>query len=140
AGPRGSGGWSWPVISAARAASASTTIVRTRPWRTRRCCAGARRTDPRLRPGSGVDLRGRVLARPPCRGRQSRRGRSNTYGLGAKCEETPEVLTTRRGAERTRFAAPALPAAARQAGGYAALTACAPTPDQGLGRAHHAPP
>src|SRR5262249_9017748 len=107
AGPRGSGGWSWPVISAARAASASTTIVRTRPWRTRRCCAGARRTDPRLRPGSGVDLRGRVLARPPCRGRQSRRGRSNTYGLGAKMRGDPTPAWYRRLSPRLRRVAAA---------------------------------
>src|SRR5262249_6252778 len=90
--------------------------------------------DPRLRLGPGVGLRGRVRARPPCHGRQSRRGRSNTYGLGAKCEEAPQVLTTRRGAERTRFATPALPAVARQAGGRAALTTCAPTRDEVLGR------
>src|SRR5262249_37671893 len=94
---------------------------------------GDPKSDPRLRLGSGVDLRGRVLARPPCRGRQSQRGRSNTYGE-ERCEEAPQVLTARRGAERSRFAAPALPAAARQAGGYAALTACAPTRDEVLGR------
>src|SRR5262249_32439549 len=46
----------------------------------------------------------------------------------------PPVLTTRRGTERTPFAAPALPAAARQPGGHEALTACAPTRDEVLGR------
>src|SRR5262249_38621357 len=63
--PSGAGSWNLPVAVRRRDG--------TPPGR-------ATETDPRLRLGSEVDLRGRVLARPPCRGRQSRRGRSNTYG------------------------------------------------------------